>query len=77
MKRLHNIGWNLSGLSPQFNMPSIPSFSDLPLQRPGPPYNAWGLYGQNDELGRLNLITSESVLRGKEAIKHGISVPLK
>ena len=36
------------------------TFDDLPLRRPGPPLNAWGLYGDDDELGRLNLITPET-----------------
>ena len=52
-------------------------FADLPLQRPGPPFNAWGLYGPDDELGRLNLITPESVQRARDAIKQGVSVNLK
>ncbi|KAK1924503.1 putative cyclase-domain-containing protein [Papiliotrema laurentii] len=51
-------------------------FADLPLQRPGPPFNAWGLYGPDDELGRLNLITPESVQRARDAIKQGVSVNL-
>lgn len=52
-------------------------FDDLPLQRPGPPLNAWGLYGKDDELGRLNLITPEVVKRGLEEVKHGIAINLK
>lgn len=53
------------------------SFTDLPVRRPGPPYNAWDLYGPDDELGRLNLITPEAVRRGRDAIKQGISISLK
>jgi hypothetical protein len=53
------------------------SFDDLPLERPGPPLNAWGLYGKDDELGRLNLITPEVVKRGLQEVKHGIIVNLK
>lgn len=53
------------------------SFDKLPLQRPGPQLNAWGLYGENDELGRLNLITPEIVKRGLQEVKHGIVVNLK
>lgn len=54
-----------------------PAFADLPLKRDGPPFNAWGLYGPNDELGRLNLITPDSIQRGAKAVKHGICVNLK
>ncbi|EIW72047.1 hypothetical protein M231_07642 [Tremella mesenterica] len=55
---------------------TLPSFDDLPLKRPGPPYNAWGLFGDDDELGRLNLITPESVKRGRDEIKEGIVINL-
>lgn len=53
------------------------SFDDLPLQRPGPPLNAWGQFGPDDELGRLNLITPEVVKRGLAAVKHGQVINLK
>ena len=53
------------------------SYEDLPLQRPGPPLNAWGQFGADDELGRLNLITPEVVKNGVAEVKHGIVVGLK
>ena len=56
---------------------SLPPFEALPLQRPGPRWNAWGLYGPDDELGRLNLITPEAVKRGRDAIKEGLVISLK
>jgi hypothetical protein len=52
------------------------SFDDL-KKRAGPPLNAWSLYGEDDELGRLNLITPASVKRGKDAIQHGLVINLK
>jgi hypothetical protein len=57
--------------------PWLPTFDKLPLRSPGPPYNAWGLWGQDDELGRLNLITPAAIKRGREEIKEGIVVNLK
>ncbi|KAL1842358.1 hypothetical protein VTK73DRAFT_3146 [Phialemonium thermophilum] len=56
--------------------PAFPAFEDLPLRKDGPPYNAWGLYGARDELGRLNLITPEAVKRGLQAAEHGIVINL-
>ncbi|WVF71732.1 hypothetical protein IAT40_006540 [Kwoniella sp. CBS 6097] len=66
--------------------PLFPPFSALPLKKDGPPYNAWGLYDDEkqlssgaegvDELGRLNLITPESVKMGKEAIQQGLVINL-
>ncbi|WWD17548.1 hypothetical protein CI109_101989 [Kwoniella shandongensis] len=55
---------------------AIPPFSSLPLTKPGPPYNAWGLNGPDDELGRLNLITPEAIKRGKDTITEGIAINL-
>ncbi|TYJ53764.1 hypothetical protein B9479_005604 [Cryptococcus floricola] len=57
--------------------PQFPPFDSLPIDKLGPPYNAWGLYGPDDELGRLNLITPESVKRGKNTITEGIAINLK
>ena len=56
---------------------SLPPFSDLPIQRPGPTLNAWGLYGAEDELGRLNLISPETRLKGVKAVEHGLAINLK
>lgn len=52
-------------------------FSSLPFDPTGPPFNAWGLWGPDDQLGRLNLITPEAVKRGVSSVRHGIRVNLK
>lgn len=36
-----------------------PPFGSLPLDKNGPPGNAWGLYGDDDELGALNMLTAD------------------
>lgn len=51
------------------------TFDDL-KKRTGPPLNAWGLWGKDNELGQLNLITPETVKRGRDAIQHGVRVNL-
>ena len=38
-----------------------------------PEGSTWGEWGDNDELGRVNLITSEKVLQGAREIQAGIS----
>lgn len=53
------------------------SFQDLPAKRDGPPLNAWGVHGDDDELGRLNLITPEVVRAARAEIQSGIVVNLK
>lgn len=45
----------------------IPSFDSLPLRKGDPPYSAWGLYGDNDELGTLNRLTDERVLAAAQS----------
>ncbi len=33
------------------------AFEALPLDKAGPPGNAWGRFGARDQLGTLNLLT--------------------
>ncbi|KAJ4347273.1 uncharacterized protein N0V89_011213 [Didymosphaeria variabile] len=53
-----------------------PPFSSLPLDKNGPPGNAWGLYGPNDELGALNLLTPAIVKQAAQEIQLGERVSL-
>jgi hypothetical protein len=55
----------------------LPAFDSLPTQKNGPAFNAWGLWGPDDELGRLNLITPKAVQRGRDAIKQSEVINLK
>jgi hypothetical protein len=49
----------------------------LPLDRDGPPGNAWGLYGPDDALGALNMLTPEVVAAAaREEIRTGQRVSL-
>ncbi|KAF2195866.1 hypothetical protein K469DRAFT_545285 [Zopfia rhizophila CBS 207.26] len=57
-------------------LPKRPPFSSLPLDKTGPPGNAWGLYGKDDELGALNMITPETVLAASNEIQTGQRVSL-
>ncbi|KAF1994990.1 hypothetical protein P154DRAFT_446389 [Amniculicola lignicola CBS 123094] len=47
---------------PTSTPPKRPPFSHLPLDKSGPPGNAWGLYGAGDELGALNMLTPSTTL---------------
>ena len=58
-----------------------PKFEDLPLHKEDPPYSAWGLYGKEDRLGALNLITPERIIAAagseiKQGIRVGLNLPL-
>ncbi|ORY61028.1 uncharacterized protein BCR38DRAFT_459938 [Pseudomassariella vexata] len=52
-------------------MPPRPPFSSLPLDPNGPPGNAWGLYGNSDKLGALNLLTPNVVAEAASEIRTG------
>ncbi|KAF2108620.1 putative cyclase-domain-containing protein [Lophiotrema nucula] len=53
-----------------------PPFSSLPLDKNGPAGNAWGLYGPDDELGALNLLTPATVKQAAQEIQTGERVSL-
>lgn len=55
--------------------PKLPATFDE-LKKREPPYNSWGLWGEDNEFGQLNLLSPESVKRGRDAIKHGIPINL-
>lgn len=54
-----------------------PAFGTLPIHCDHPPYSAWGLYGAEDELGTLNLLTPSRVLSAKSEVTEGLSISLK
>ncbi|ROT42129.1 hypothetical protein SODALDRAFT_318871 [Sodiomyces alkalinus F11] len=63
--------------NPSLNENGIPPFESLPLQEGDPPYSAWGLYGDKDELGTLNRLTDERVAAtAREEIKTGVRISL-
>lgn len=53
-----------------------PSFDALTIDPAGPPGNAWGLWGKDDELGMLNHLTTEVAIRASQEVIHGIRIPL-
>lgn len=58
-------------------VPERPPFDSLPLDPTGPPGNAWGLYGDNDRLGALNMLTPAVVAAAaRQEIQTGERVSL-
>ncbi|KIW17964.1 hypothetical protein PV08_05159 [Exophiala spinifera] len=53
-----------------------PGFEQLPLRTGDPPFSAWSLYGPNDQLGTLNLLTPEVVTDAAQEIKSGVRIGL-
>lgn len=55
----------------------LPSFDDLTLDPSGPKGNSWGLFGKDNQIGMLNLLTSELVRKSaSEEIRDGVRFAL-
>lgn len=52
-------------------MPDLPSYRDLPVKPGAPAGSSWGVWGDDDELGCLNKITSEGTAAARELIRRG------
>lgn len=49
----------------------LPSYDDLPVRPGAPPGSSWGLWGDDDRLGCLNLLTPERVLAAVATVRRG------
>ena len=52
-------------------MPELPSYDQLPVRPDAPPGSSWGVWGDGDVLGCLNLLTPERVVRAASLVKTG------
>lgn len=56
--------------------PSVPLYKDLPRSENELYPNAWGIFGDKDQLGTLNHLTAERVLHALQSVKTGTVVNL-
>ena len=49
----------------------LPKFKDLPVKEGAPADSAWGVFGEGDELGCLNLLTPEGIVEAAGLVKSG------
>lgn len=54
----------------------LPSYRELPVVEHAPPGSAWHLWGPDDQLGTLNLLTDERTLRAVHSVRRGSVFPL-
>lgn len=54
-----------------------PNFHDLPLRKGDPKASAWGLWGDDDELGTLNLLTTSIIKYAAAEVMTGETISLK
>jgi kynurenine formamidase len=51
--------------------PSLPSYDQLPVRPGAPPGSAWGVFGDQDEVGTINLLTPARVRAAASSIRTG------
>ena len=51
--------------------PKIPSYDELPVRAGAPAGAAWGVFGDDDEVGTINLLTPERVIAAADSIRSG------
>jgi len=49
----------------------LPVFDELPIKPDYPPHSAWGVFGDDDQIGTLNLLTPERVAAAARLVKTG------
>lgn len=60
----------------QVDLKALPSFGELPFQPNAPDNSGWGLWGEGDEIGTINLLTPERVVTAAGLIRTGKMFPL-
>lgn len=56
---------------------AMPAFADLPLRQGDPPYSAWGLWGEDDNIGALNWLSRGVIRDAATEIREGLRFSLK
>ena len=55
---------------------NLPSFDQLPVKPGNPPKSAWGLWGDDDEVGTINLLTPERAAQAAKLVQSGKAFPM-
>ena len=50
---------------------TLPKFADLPVKAGAPADSTWGLWGDDDELGCVNLLSAEGIAAAAKLVKKG------
>lgn len=58
------------------NPRTLPAYRELPIDSTRPPGSAWGVFGDDDQVGTVNLLTAERVLYATSLVKRGAIFPL-
>lgn len=58
------------------DLDKLPPYDQLPVKDGAPEGSAWGLFGEDDQLGCLNLLTAERVVEAARLVRKGAVFPL-
>ncbi|MPZ23200.1 MAG: hypothetical protein GEU28_06580 [Dehalococcoidia bacterium] len=53
------------------NLNKLPKFSELPVKQGAPAESSWGVFGDDDELGTLNMLTTQGVIDAAKLVRKG------
>ena len=54
----------------------LPSYDQLPVKEGAPRGSAWGLFGDDDQIGTVNLMTAQKAIEAARLVKKGALFPL-
>ncbi len=54
----------------------VPTFAELPVRDGAPPESSWGVFGDDDDLGTVNFLTSEHVRAAAGLVRRGATFSL-
>ncbi|RJT26120.1 cyclase family protein [Mesorhizobium waimense] len=56
--------------------PNLPSYSEIMARTDGPAGSGWGLFGDDDHIGTINLLSPEAVVSAASLVKRGATFNL-
>jgi kynurenine formamidase len=54
----------------------LPAYDELPVKEGAPPGSAWGLFGDDDQVGLVNLMTPEKAVEAARLVRRGATFAL-
>jgi len=57
-------------------MNEVPAYRDLPIRSDLPRRSSWGVFGEDDDVGAMNLLTSERLIAAAALVRRGVVFPL-
>ena len=55
---------------------SLPSYAELKARSDAPAGSAWGLFGTDDQIGTVNLLTEDAAVQAAALVRRGASFGL-